>query len=122
MFLCMTGNERMGPWSVPEAIAGQPVRVGRVAVPVASPAVDPAAVLAVSPPVSPPVSPGVVLAANPKVVPVASRVVDLAPSPVVAGPVHRVRDEVVTAQHVHRVRWVRRSPRKSTSANSIRPS
>ena len=114
MFLYTTGSERMGPWSVPEAIAGHPVRVGRVAVPVASPAVDPAAV--------PPVSPGVVLAANPKVVPVASRVVDLAPSPVVAGPVHRVRDEVVTAQHVHRVRWVRRSPRKSTSANSIRPS
>ena len=108
----------MGPWSVPEAIAGHPVRVGRVAVPVASPAVDPAAVLAVSPPVSP----GVVLAASPKVVPVASRVVDLVPSPVVAGPVHRVLDEVMTAQHVHRVRWVRPSPRKSTSANSIPPS
>ena len=56
MFFAARAPERIGPWNVPEVIAGRPVEVSRVAV---AAAVDPAGDRAVSRAVDRVASPGV---------------------------------------------------------------
>jgi hypothetical protein len=98
LFLCTRSSERIGPWSVLEAIGDLAVS------PSAGQRVDPAVV------------PGVSLEASRLVDLLASLVAGL----VVAGQDRQALDEVMIARFVPRVRWVQRFLRKSTSPNSIR--